>query len=272
MPVIAPAKTNHLYRIAFGSSTERWTNIAEDQSFNGEPYTYKEVEHTRPKFSANPQDAEVTLSIYESNAVAELFTFGPPPFQVKLDIWEYDRSADSVTKQYHGWIIRPSFKLNDSIIDFRCKSVWHFFERESFSDSLSALSRYSIYDPRSGVDWQALRVGITVDVLNDERDILTVSGITEPDDWFKGGFIVAPDQDKRTILKHVTEGGLKKLYLAAAFPQFTLDTGFTADIYPGDDLVYSTWANKFGSVTNNGEKHGGWPYMPNIDPTVRGVI
>lgn len=272
MPVTVPTETNFLYRITYGSNVERYTNIAGDQSFDSEIYRYIAIEHTPPKYSAEPQESEAVLTIHESNPIADLFTLGPPPYQIVLDIWEYDRAADSATKQFHGWIIRPSFDLDNSIVGFRCKTVWHFFERESFSDSLSALSRYSIYDPRSGVDVESFRVGVTIDSLNDQRDILTVSGVTQPDDYFRGGFIVAPDRDMRTILKHVTESGNKKLYLNGAFPQFTLDTGFTADVYPGDDLTYETWANKFAAVTNNGEKHGGWPFMPNADPAVRGVI
>lgn len=272
MPVTTPTATNFLYAVSFGGNVERWTNIAEDQTFNGELYHFIAIDHTPPKFSAEPQESEVTLTIHERNPIADLFTLGPPPFPVIIDIWEYDRDSDTATPHYHGWIIRPSFDLSGDVISFRCKTVWHFFERESFTDSLSALSRYSVFDPRSGVDITALRISITIDALNDERDILTVSGITEPDDWFRGGVIVAPDNDARTILQHVTESGLKKLYLSAAFPQFTLDVAFTADIYPGDDLTYDTWANKFAVETNNGERHGGWPFMPNVDPVVRGVI
>lgn len=268
MPVTVPTATNFLYRVSYGSNVERFTNIAEDQAFDGEVYRFIPITHVSPKFSVEPQEAEVTLTIHENNAIADLFILGPPPYQVKLDIWEHDRLTDTVTPQYHGWIIRPSFSLDRSMVEFRCKSVWHFFERESFTDSFSALSRYSVYDPRSGVDIESFRVGITINAVNDQRDVLTVSGITEVDGYFTGGLIIAPDRDMRTILTHIGN----TLTLTAAFPQFTLDTGFTADIYPGDDLLYDTWANKFGAVTNNGEAHGGWPFMPNVDPAIRGVI
>jgi hypothetical protein len=108
--------------------------------------------------------------------------------------------------------------------------------------------------------------------INNERDILTVTGITQLDDYFKGGYIEAPNQDKRTILADLTEGGERHLYLNGGFSQFTLAVGFSATVYPGDDLTYETWANKFASLTNNGENWGGWQYTPNVDPAVRGVI
>lgn len=272
MPVTTPVKTNYLYLIEYASSSERWTNIAEDQVVDSEVYRHLPVDHTSPRFSGDPQDAEIDLLVYEANPVAELFTLGPPAYRISLRIYEYDRDADVATPRYRGWIIRPSYRLQESIVGFRCKTVWHFYERESFTDSLSALSRYSIYDPRSGVDIELFRTPITVAALNDERDVLTVTGIAQADGFFTGGLIVAPDRDMRTILEHKTELGVKNLYLSSAFPRFTIDQGFTADIYPGDDLTYETWANKFASATNNGEKHGGWIHMPNVDPAVRGVI
>jgi hypothetical protein len=267
MPVTLPVETNYIYRLEYGSNLELWTNVAENQSIDGEIYRHIPIEHTAPTYSAEPQDAEIDLFIYDNNPLTTLFSLGPPAYPIKLRIYEYDRVADIAIPRYRGWVIRPSFDLKGSTVGFRCKTVWHYYERESFTDSLSALSRYSIYDPRSGVDIEQFRTGITVTALNDQRDVLTVTGITQPDDWFRGGLIIAPDRDMRTILSHT--GGT--LTLTSAFPQFTLDTGFTADIYPGDDLTYVTWANKFGSVTNNGEAFGGWPYMPNVDPAVRGV-
>jgi hypothetical protein len=76
----------------------------------------------------------------------------------------------------------------------------------------------------------------------------------------------------RTVINHELDGSDIILTLSSAFNRFTLDEGFTADVYPGDDLLYDTWANKFASATNNGEAFGGWPFMPNVDPAVRGVI
>lgn len=272
MPITDPIRPNFLYRFEAGSRVLAFTNVAEEQPYNGETYSFIQIHHTAPTFSGEPQESEIDVTIKEDNAVADLFSTGPPPYPIVLTILEYDRETGTVEYYYKGWIIRPSFDLTDSLVTFHCKTLWHFFERESFTDSLAALSRYSVYDPRSGVDIEAFRVGVTVTAFNDERDELTVTGISEIDGWFTGGLIIAPDRDMRTILKHETVGANRVLTLNAAFPEFTLATGFTADIYPGDDLLYSTWATKFDSVTNNGEAFGGWPYMPSVDPAVRGVI
>jgi hypothetical protein len=262
---------NFLYRFETPSAVYAFTDIAEGQSFEGEDYLPIQIEHTSPKFSEESEDAEIEVTLYESNPVANLFVLGPPPYPIKIHIYEFDRASETVADNYDGWVVRSSFNLNESTVSFRCKTVGLFFERESFTDSISALSRYSVFDPRSGVDLENYRVGITIESLNDERDVLIVTGITEPDDHFRGGLIVAPDLDKRTIIEHKTISGDKVLTLNAAFPRFTLAEGFTADIYPGDDLTYSTWANKFSADTNNGEAHGGWQHTPNVDPAIGGV-
>ena len=272
MPVTAPIKTNFLYRFTAGSNDYLFTNIAEDQVYNNETYEFIQIEHTSPKFSAEASDAEIDAGIIESSAILEIFINGPPAYPVILTISEYDRDTGIATPYYKGWVVRPNMDLNESTTVFRVKSLWHFFERESFTDSLAALSRYSIYDPRSGVIVDTLKVAVIVTALNSERDVLTVTGITQIDDYFTAGMIVAPDGNKRTILRHVTELGAKKLYLNGAFPLFTMAAGFAADIYPGDDLTYAKWANTFAAETNNGEAFGGWPFMPNVDPAVRGVI
>lgn len=271
--VTAPSKINFLYRFETGAGAVfTYTDIAENQTYNGEVYQYIQVSHTSPKYSEDPEDAEIDIALHEDNQISTLFVLGPPPYQIKVHIYEFDRDSETVTDNYDGYLVRSQFNLQESTVSLHCKTAWLFFERESLSDSLSALSRYSVYDQRSGVDIENYRVGITILSLNSQRDELIVSGITEPDDWFKGGMIVAPDLDKRTIIEHKTVSGDKTLILNAAFPRFTLDAGFPADIYPGDDLLYDTWANKFAADTNNGENHGGWQFTPNVDPAVRGVV
>lgn len=262
-----------LYRFTAGSSTYRFIKGAFPVTYNSELYEPQDkvvITHTLPTWSNEPQDAEIDVTITESIELAEVL-LTPPPYPIILNIFEYDHETEEVLHYYRGWVVRCQFSLTQSLIVLHLKTVWHFYERESLTDSLSALSRYSIYDPRSGVDFSALGVAVTVTALNDERDRLTVTGITQPVDWFKGGFIEAPNLDKRTILADVEEVSERRLYLNGGFPQFTLSAGFNATIYPGDDLTYATWANKFSSLTNNGEFWGGWEYTPNVDPAVRGV-
>lgn len=254
-----------LYHFQAGSATHRYIHIDRAQDFNDEEYTPIQIRHSVPTWSEEAQDAEIDVEIKESTELAEIL-ITPPPYPIILTIYEW--LGNTATPYYQGWIVRCPFKLDQSIIVPHLKTLWHFYERESLTDSLSPLSRYSIYDPRSGADVSALGVAVTVDTLNDQRDILTVTGITQIDGWFTGGFIEAPNLDKRTILDHTGS----TLTLNGGFPQFTLSAGFNATIYPGDDLTYATWANKFQALTNNGETWGGWEYTPNVDPAVRGVI
>lgn len=273
MPVNVPTKTNFLYRFELGSGrTYFYTNIAENQIFDGEEYLFTQIEHTEPVFSQDDEESEIDLTIKStdnelSNPVADLFLLSPPPYEVKVQILEYDRVTDTVEVYYKGWIVRAPFDLEKRTVSFHLKTLWLFFERETFTDSLSALSRYSIFDPRSGVDVESLRVPVTVTAFNDFRDVLTVTGIAQADGWFDGGIFSTPDRDPRTILEHKTVGPNKQITISHPYPQAILDTGFSSDVYPGDDLTFETWSVKFGV----GTAFGGWPYMPNRDPAVGGV-
>lgn len=254
-----------LYKFTAGSAVHRFAKIAHLQTFAGEIYEPAQITHTSPTWSNEAQDAEIDVTIIESVELAEAL-ITPPPYPITLDIYEW--LGDTAAPYYRGWVVRCPFKLDQSVIVPHLKTVWHFYERESLTDSLSRLSRYSIYDPRSGADVSSLKQAVTVQTFNSERDVITVTGITQLDDYFSGGYIEAPNLDKRTILDHTGN----QLTLNGGFPRFTLDTGFPTDIYPGDDLLYSTWANKFAAFTNNGEAWGGWEYGPNVDPAVRGVL
>lgn len=277
MPVNPPVKTNFLYQFLLGSGRNYfYTNIAENQLYNGDDYVFTQIEHTEPTFSGDDEESEIDVTIKstdseQSNPIADLYLLSPPPYEVKIKILEYDRDTDTAEDYYKGWIVRAPFDLERRTVSFHLKTLWLFFERETFTDSLSALSRYSIFDPRSGVDVESLRVPITVTALNAFRDVLTVTGISQADGWFDGGIFSTPDRDPRTILDHQTVSGNKELTITHPYPQAILDTGFTSDIYPGDDLTYETWSVKYSAQTGSGRAFGGWPFMPNRDPAVGGV-
>lgn len=260
-----------LYHFEAGSANYRFIHIDRALEYENESYEPVQITHTPPTWSDEAQDAEIDVTVKDSIDLSEVL-LTPPPYPITLNIYEW--LGDAVSEYYRGWVVRCRFKLTEPLIQMHLKTVWHFYERESLTDSLSSLSRYSIYDPRANADTESLKETITVTEFNDLRDILTVTGVTQPDDYYRGGFITVPNNDKRTILQDLTEGSPaeRHLYLNGGFSRNTLDIGFPADIYPGDDLLYSTWANKFADQTNHGESWGGWEFTPTVDPMKRGVI
>lgn len=277
MSVNTPIKTNFLYRFDLGNGrTYFYTNISGNQIYDGDEYIFTQIEHTAPTFSEDDEESEIDVTMKSttserSNPVSDLFLLSPPPYEVKVVILEYDRVAETAEPYYKGWIVRSPFDLEKRLVSFHLKTLWLFFERETFIDSLSALSRYSIFDPRSGVDVEALRVVATVTELNEFRDVLTVTGLAQADGWFDGGIFSTPDRDPRTILNDETILGDRQISITHPYPQMLMDPGFSADVYPGDDLTFETWSVKFGAQTGGGRAFGGWPYSPDRDPAVGGV-
>lgn len=258
-----------LYHFTAGSATYRFIHIDRALSHNDESYSPVQITHSVPTYSEEPQDAEIDVTVKDSIDLSEAL-LTPPPYPIILNIYEW--LGESATEYYRGWVVRCKFKLTEPLIILHLKTVWHFYERESLSDSLAAISRYSIYDPRAGVDMESLRVSATAGTFNDQRDEMKVVGITEPPPYYQGGFVRAPNQDKRTVIKDELVGSDRVFTLNGGFALSMLDTGFPLDAFPGDDLLYSTWANKFASQTNNGESWGGWEFTPTVDPMKRGVI
>lgn len=266
MPVADPGQLNFLYRFE-GATVYRYTDQAAAQVYGGETYEASTASHTAPTWSSSTPDAEIDVTFKEDNALANLYLIHPPPYKVKLRVYEYDRATGAASAHWTGYVVRPSWDLVASKVSLRCKTPGFMLDRESVSDPLSASSRYSVFDSRSGVEVEDFKLTVTVTALNDLRDVLTVTGITEIDGWFTSGVIRAPDGDERTILKHVTEGADRKLYLASAFPSLSLDAGDVASIYAGDDLLWTTWVNKYDA----GQDFGGWPFTPNHDPVKSGI-
>lgn len=258
-----------LYHITAGSATYRFIHIDRALTHNLESYDPVQITHSVPTWSDEPQDAEIDVRVKDSIDLSEVL-LTPPPYPIIVRIYEW--LGDSATDYYLGWVVRCRYKLTEPLIELHLKTLWHFFERESLTDSLSALSRYSIYDPRAGADISSLTQAVTAGTFNDQRDVLTVTGATQPVPYFRGGFIEAPNLDKRTVVEDELVGLDRQITLSGGFARSTLDTGFPATLYPGDDLLYSTWANKFSAQTNNGESWGGWEFTPTVDPMKRGVI
>lgn len=259
-----------LYKFTAGSAIYRLAKISHLRTYESEEYLPANVTHSPPTWSEEPQDAEIDVTIKDSTELAETL-LTPPPYPIILDIHEW--LGNTAAPYYRGWVVRCRMGLTEPLSILHLKTVWHFYEREALSDSLGSTSRYSIYDPRAGVDISSLKESVTVTEFNDQRDILTITGASSLPPYLKGGYIESPDLDKRTILDDVIEGSPaeRHLYLNGGFPRQVLDVGFPADVYPGDDLLYSTWANKFAAFTNNGESWGGWEFTPTVDPAKRGV-
>src|SRR5688500_4894828 len=163
MTITGTRETCWLYRFEAGSATHRFTNLPTGIALDGEDYSGEwQITHTAPTYSTRAEDAEVDITMHEGSPLSDLFINGPPAYSIKVRVYELDLLTLTSTDYYRGWIVRAPFRLTDSLIGLHCKSVWHYFERQSLTGSLGILSRYSIYDPRSGVDWAALGTAITV--------------------------------------------------------------------------------------------------------------
>ena len=78
----------------------------------------------------------------------------------------------------------------------------------------------------------------------------------QPDGYYTGGMIVAPDGSARFITAHSGDT------VTMARPLASLAGGQTVAIYPGCDHLKETCKNKF----NNLDNFGGFPWIPAKNP------
>ena len=108
----------------------------------------------------------------------------------------------------------------------------------------------------------AFRQAVTVTNIDTENFMITVSGITQPDEWFTAGVFEAQNGDKRFILDHTGD----VLTLQQNFPSTTVRIGDDLTILAGDDHLFSTCQFKFGAFTGAGAAFGGNNLQANKNP------
>lgn len=100
---------------------------------------------------------------------------------------------------------------------------------------------------------------------------ITVSGLSQLNDYYRAGMIRLADRDMRTVDLALTSGGNKVLTLSRAFPSTSVQVGDTVEVFAGDDLTQETCSVKFGAATDSGAAWGGWKLTPNRDYARYGI-
>lgn len=263
-----------LYAFSAGGQDFLHTNVAHPLVWNDATYNPTPVSHTRPVFSSDPTQARITVTLKDNFQAAINYISMPPPFETRLRIYEVREASltigtntyqvDEAEAHWKGRVIRVRWLDRFSKVALQCRTLADsYFNRETNLESSHPLCRFFTGDGRCPVDLENFKETVTVDVISTDtvEPTIEVTGITQPDGWYTGGTIKAPDGDWRTIVEHV--GSV--LTLSRHFPASTLQAGDSVSIYAGDDLTFETCSVKFGADTNQGEAFGGWKWTPSRD-------
>lgn len=255
----------YLYKFVNGDLSFFYTNVGTDQEFEGDVYTSNQViSHTSPERTQDVSKADVTITVPFDFPVLDLHNPFPAPKKTKVTIYKFYEGVTDPTQCFRGEVLRPRF--NKSSAQILCQTRLSSLDKEGLPETHANLCTKFLGDGRCPVNLENFRVGITVSDIT--GSVYTVTGITQDDDWFKGGKIEAPNGDLRYIISQVGD----VLTLDNPFPPETLAELDDADIYPGCDRTFATCSTKYEDETGGGAAHGGVTFMPNDNPHEQGSV
>lgn len=257
-------KPIYLYKFTYGDRVYPYTNVGLPQSWDGIEYLPTDpISHSEPTITEDVTKADLTVNVPFDNDVAFLSNAFPLPADIELLIYKFYEGVNDPEVYWRGKIIRTTW--DDSKAKIECNTTLSNLLVEGLPETNQILCNKRLFDGRCPVLAADFRVGVTVSVITNSTGgvtTVTVTGITQPDDWFERGTIIASNGDIRFIVAHT--GAV--LTLDNPFPATTLAVDDAIDIYPGCDRSYATCQGKYGDSTSDGDAFGGNPIVPKVNP------
>lgn len=267
----------YIYQFQEGDGLHHaYSGVGHAISFDDEDYDPVSISHTAPTYSSDPSQARVTVRMRDDLTVAMNYISHPPPYATYLTIYEVLATeidgnrliATEVDPHWKGQITRVAWKDSFRAVEITCRTRWDIHaSRETNEESLNPLCRFHNGDGRCPVNIEDFKETAVVEAISGDvsEPTIAVSGLAQPDTYYKAGMIRIGDGDMRTVDLATTDGSNKTLTLSRAFPSTSVQIGDTVEVFAGDDLTFETCSTKFGAATNNGEAWGGWKLTPNRD-------
>jgi hypothetical protein len=272
----------YIYRFQDDLRSTLYSGVGHAISLNDEVYVPVSISHSQPTFSSDPSQARITVRMRDDLSVALNYISHPPPYATYLTIYEVLATeisgnsliATEVDPHWRGQIVRIAWKDSFRAVEITCRTRQDIhFSRETNEESLNPLCRFHLGDGRCPVNIEDFKENATVEAVSADisEPTITVSGLSQLDDYYRAGMIRLADRDMRTVDLALTSGGNKVLTLSRAFPSTSVQVGDSVDIFAGDDLTQETCSVKFAAATDSGAAWGGWKLTPNRDYARYGI-
>jgi uncharacterized phage protein (TIGR02218 family) len=253
--------SNDDHDFRYASSTEEITYLSATYD-PLEPISRKNIAQTTNVDKADlvvmlPRDAEI---------VREYRRTPPSPYWLTLFSLHF---GDTDTKQlWQGRVL--DVRSKGTVAEIRLESILTALNRMGLQQGFNVLCNNYLYD---GIGCPVPRAphARPATVTSIAADTITVSGLGAfINDWFRAGYVELADGDRRDVLKSVQATGV--LTIVRSFSKESLQAGDPITVFDGcqhrwqEDCI-----GKFGSETNNGESHRGFPFAGARNPFKTGV-
>ena len=210
------------------------------------------ISHNDPTMSAQADRGNLEITVSHRNPIIRAHREFPPPGDTTVTVWRQNEINGDVYQIWSGLVVETP--IVGSVGTIRCQH-WAAVVAgsEGLSEKWAPTCPFMTYQFPCPAQVANHSTAVVVTAIDTENFTVTVTGITQIDHWFNAGVFATANGDKRFILDHT--GGV--LTLLQNFPVSSLKVGDSVTLIDGDDHLYQTCRDKFGSETGSGAAFGG---------------
>ena len=246
-----------LFTFSTSSNFWRYTSADAEKVVNLLTYTPIPIERPRIKTAKELSRNSLTVKVDINAEFLDLYRGAPPSEPVSFLLQSYhenDPDLELVTL-WRGKI--ASVKFGERVASVVCESVAASTRQQVITRNYQTSCPYVLYGNLCAVTSASFRTTTTVSAINGSA--LTLTGLSQPDGYFAGGYIEWNNGSLFETRFIVSQIGL---VVNLDLPFIGIPGGATVRVYPGCDHTIQTCNDKFSNTIN----YGGQPYYPERNP------
>lgn len=264
------ARPIELFAFKVGTTTYRFTNVAKeqiisgitlDQTINGitlsanGTYTPALISMSELEDTPSPEQLNASFQITRDNPVALAFRAAPPGFVLPVAVWRKHVSDPEVVRWFKGDIL--SCGIQESQASINAEPPLAKAAKIGNHQRYQYQCNKTTYSPACGVDAADFTFNVEVESItgNTVTIVDLPGGDANAADYFKGGYMTAPDGTVRFIVSQSTTP-FKTLTLMLNFDTGSIAVSDTIQITAGDDRMPETCRDKFYKAGDSGNPEG----------------
>lgn len=257
----------NLYKFVYGPESEdfyAYTDAEQPLVFETVVYYPRVIARNDISSSGTTDKSTLTVTLPNTDAMAELFRVYPPSFPVSVILWQGHIGADDFALQFTGKVLSCS-RDGETDATLTCEPSSVSMQRIGLRRNYQYMCPHVLYGDQCRADKAAATITASVGSVSGRQVVLT--GLLTNEQQFAGGIAEwLNDQglrEYRTILRVEDIGGASRLTFS----------GIARDVEAGGSLALSKGCahnlTACALVHNNVPNYGGQPYIPTKNPLGR---
>ncbi len=240
-----------LFYFFSGNNFKRYyTSSDKDLVYNGVTYTAIPIRRSNILNTDDLSRSPVNIELEVSDHLIQGFITAV--YGKSVNVIVYRKHDAHVAVFWQGRVITSN--ISGNICTLNCESILTAIKRTGLKEKFQISCRHVLYSDECRVNQNNYLTNLIVTEVND--NVITVTGITQSDNYFKDGFVVFDNYQYRGIIRNTST----VITLDLMIPK--LEIGDTLKCYPGCNYLRSTCEDKF----NNDINYGGFPWIPSKNP------